>query len=223
MCKRGNQQQASYSQTGRQPPHAFKQSKPAPHHRQRNLSKHKLPQNMRKGKADFQNLIDEDDEINKKLFHYSSRKRFRSNSANCNEVVGKGKAVVTEAPVAHSLGPSSQNPKMIHQEKRSIESSSTSDSERTESDTESELLIKVTKSRGVTQGLVPLLGRHDTVAEVHGSKTDQHHDLYPKVHERPEAHNREPCPHDKPESPSGYVLPLKNLDDTVNFGDQFLS
>ncbi|GJS17553.1 retrovirus-related pol polyprotein from transposon TNT 1-94 [Tanacetum coccineum] len=122
------------------------------------------------------------------------------------EVVGKGKAVVTEEQVAHSLvnlskkkrtteqfvfarrdqtppdsttGPSSQ-PEDDTSEKVVHESSSTSDSERTESDTESG-----TPKGDKVQGEV--VSSTVTSGRVFGSMSS-----------------------------------LKNLDDTVNFGDQFL-
>ncbi|GJT87949.1 hypothetical protein Tco_1069666 [Tanacetum coccineum] len=124
------------------------------------------------------------------------------------EVVGKGKAIVTEEQVAHSLidlskkkrttdqfifvrcdqtphdlttGPSSQ-PEDDTSEKVIHESSSTSDSERTESETET-AAPKGDKDQGETNG-----------------------------------HRRSL----NPESHSGSMSSMKNLDDTYNFGDQFL-
>ncbi|GJW93451.1 hypothetical protein Tco_0173123 [Tanacetum coccineum] len=123
-----------------------KQSKPAPPPTKK-PSKRKLPQKVRKGKPTFQ-LVDEDDEAQQDLIP--------------QEEVGEGKGVVTEEQLAHSLidlskkkrttdqfilvrrdqtphdsttGPSSQ-PEDDTSEKVIHESSSTSDSERTESETE---------------------------------------------------------------------------------------
>ncbi|GKD02990.1 hypothetical protein Tco_1177964, partial [Tanacetum coccineum] len=45
---------------------------------------------------------------------------------------------------------------------------------------------------------------------------------YPKVHENLKLITGERVINDKPESHSGSMSSLKNLDDTVNFGDQFL-
>ncbi|GKD87644.1 hypothetical protein Tco_1358798, partial [Tanacetum coccineum] len=129
------------------------------------------------------------------------------------EVVGKGKAIVTEEQVAHSLidlskkkrttdqfilvrhdqtphdsttGPSSQ-PEDDTSEKVIHESSSTSDSERTESETEA---------------AAPK--------------------AYPKVHENLKLITNERVIEDNPESHSGSMSSMKNLEDTDNFGDQFL-
>ncbi|GKA54900.1 hypothetical protein Tco_0753849 [Tanacetum coccineum] len=162
-----------------------KQSKPAPPPTKK-PSKRKLPQKVRKGKPTFQ-LVDEDDEAQQEsipqeegddpdlelakkmsLEASTSRKGRRrrdpvsETTSKLHEVVGKGKAVVTEEQVAHSLidlskkkrttdqfilvrrdqtphdsttGPSSQ-PEDDTSEKVIHESSSTSDSERTESETE---------------------------------------------------------------------------------------
>ncbi|GKA20587.1 hypothetical protein Tco_0700576 [Tanacetum coccineum] len=200
-----------------------------------------------------------------------------------HEVVGKGKAVVTEEQVAHSLidlskkkrttdqfilvrrdqtppdsttGPSSRpdddtSEKVIH------ESSSTSDSERTESDTET-AASKDDKDQGevdsstVTSGVsIPVSGperAHEALAgpDPEPMKEDQtgsdsgklhvslagpnpeHMDdeflatAYPKVHENLKLITGERVIDDKPESHSGSMSSLKNLDDSFNFGDQFL-
>ncbi|GJS09993.1 hypothetical protein Tco_0366789 [Tanacetum coccineum] len=200
-----------------------------------------------------------------------------------HEVVGKGKAVVTEEQVAHSLvdlskkkrttdqfifvrrdqtppdsttGPSSQpdddtSEKVIH------ESSSTSDSERTESETEA-AAPKGDKDQGevdsstVTSGVsIPVSDpekAHEALAgpDPEPMKEDQtgsdsgklhvslagpnpeHMDdeflatAYPKVHENLKLITDERVIDDKPESHSGSMSSMKNLDDTFNFGDQFL-
>ncbi|GJT81065.1 hypothetical protein Tco_1055407 [Tanacetum coccineum] len=200
-----------------------------------------------------------------------------------HEVVGKGKAVVTEEQVAHSLidlskkkrttdqfilarrdqtppdsttGPSSQpdddtSEKVIH------ESSSTSDSERTESETEA-AAPKGDKDQGevdsstVTSGVsIPVsdpVKAHEALAgpDPEPMKEDQtgsdsgklhvslagpnpeHMDeeflatAYPKVHENLKLITDERVIDDKPESHSGSMSSMKNLDDTFNFGDQFL-
>ncbi|GJS88441.1 hypothetical protein Tco_0771077 [Tanacetum coccineum] len=200
-----------------------------------------------------------------------------------HEVVGKGKAVVTEEQVAHSLidlskkkrttdqfilvrrdqtppdsttGPSSQpdddtSEKVIH------ESSSTSDSERTESETEA-AAPKGDKDQGevdsstVTSGVsIPVsdpVKAHEALAgpDPEPMKEDQtgsdsgklhvslagpnpeHMDdeflatAYPKVHENLKLITDERVIDNKPESHSGSMSSLKNLDDTFNFGDQFL-
>ncbi|GJU36765.1 hypothetical protein Tco_1185119, partial [Tanacetum coccineum] len=200
-----------------------------------------------------------------------------------HEVVGKGKAVVSEEQVAHSLidlskkkrttdkfilirrdqtppdsttGPSSQ-PDEDTSEKEIHESSSTSDSERTESDTET-AAPKDDKDQGevesstVTSGVsIPVsdpVKTHEALAgpDPEPMKEDQtgsdsgklhvslagpnpeHMDdeflatVYPKVHENLKLITDKRVFDDKPESQSGSMSSMKNLDDTVNFGDQFL-
>ncbi|GJU05038.1 hypothetical protein Tco_1121468 [Tanacetum coccineum] len=192
-------------------------------------------------------------------------------------------AVVTEEQVAHSLidlskkkrttdqfilvrrdqtshdsttGPSSQ-PEDDTTEKVIHESSSTSDSERTESETET-AAPKGDKDQGevdsstVTSGVsIPVSDpekAHEALAgpDPEPMKEDQtgsdsgklhvslagpnpeHMDdeflatAYPKVHENLKLITDERVIDDKPESHSGSMSSMKNLDDTFNFGDQFL-
>ncbi|GJU06205.1 hypothetical protein Tco_1122635 [Tanacetum coccineum] len=199
------------------------------------------------------------------------------------EVVGKGKAIVIEEQVAHSLidlskkkrttdqfilvrrdqtphdsttGPSSQ-PEDDTSEKVIHESSSTSDSERTESETEA-TAPKGDKDQGevdtstVTSGVsIPVSDpkkAHEALAgpDPEPMKEDQtgsdsgklhvslagpnpeHMDdeflatAYPKVHENLKLITDERVIDDNPESHSGSMSSMKNLDDTYNFGDQFL-
>ncbi|GKA64371.1 hypothetical protein Tco_0763977 [Tanacetum coccineum] len=205
-----------------------------------------------------------------------------------HEVVGKGKAVVTEEQVAHSLidlskkkrttdqfilarrdqsppdsttGPSSRpdddtSEKVIH------ESSSTSDSERTESDTESGTpkgdkvqgeIVSSTVTSGVSIPVSDPEKAHEAQAgpdpepmqedqtgsdsgKLHVSlagPNPEHMDdeflatAYPKVHENLKLITDERVIDDKPAShsgsmSSGSMSSIKNLDDTFNFGDQFL-
>ncbi|GJU41983.1 hypothetical protein Tco_1194940 [Tanacetum coccineum] len=149
-------------------------------------------------------------------------------TSKLHEVVGKGKAVVTKEQVAHSLidlskkkrttdkfilvrrdqtphdsttGPSSQpdddtSEKVIH------ESSSTSDSERTKSGSDPEKA-------------------HEALAE----QTPESHaedNYHAKVHENLKLITDERVIEDNPESHSGSMSSMKNLEDTDNFGDQFL-
>ncbi|GJX01075.1 hypothetical protein Tco_0184988 [Tanacetum coccineum] len=206
------------------------------------------------------------------------------------EVVGKGKAIVTEEQVAHSLidlskkkrttdqfilvrrdqtphdsttGPSSQ-PEDDTSEKVIHESSSTSDSERTESETEA-AAPKGNKDQGevdssrVTSGVsIPVSTQgqagsdpekaHEALAgpdpepmqeDQTGSNSGKAHvslagpnpehmddeflaTAYPKVHENLKLITDERVIEDNPESHSGSMSSMKNLDDTDNFGDQFL-
>ncbi|GJV59394.1 hypothetical protein Tco_1465494 [Tanacetum coccineum] len=204
-------------------------------------------------------------------------------TSKLHEVVGKGKAVVTEEQVAHSLidlskkkrttdqfilvrrdqtshdsttGPSSQ-PEDDTSERVIHESSSTSDSERTESETET-AAPKGDKDQGevdsstVTSGVsIPVSDpekAHEALAgpDPEPMKEDQtgsdsgklhvslagpnpeHMDdeflatAYLKVHENLKLITDERVIDDKPESHSGSMSSMKNLDDTFNFGDQFL-
>ncbi|GJV29556.1 hypothetical protein Tco_1386004 [Tanacetum coccineum] len=206
------------------------------------------------------------------------------------EVVGKGKAIVTEEQVAHSLidlskkkrttdqfilvrrdqaphdsttGPSSQ-PEDDTSEKVIHESSSTSDSERTESETEA-AAPKGDKDQGevdssrVTSGVsIPVSTQgqagsdpekaHEALAgpdpepmqeDQTGSNSGKLHvslagpnpehmddeflaTAYPKVHENLKLITDERVIEDNPESHSGSMSSMKNLEDTDNFGDQFL-
>ncbi|GJZ56533.1 hypothetical protein Tco_0611726 [Tanacetum coccineum] len=206
------------------------------------------------------------------------------------EVVGKGKAIVTEEQVAHSLidlskkkrttdqfilvrrdqaphdsttGPSSQ-PEDDTSEKVVHESSSTTDSERTESGTEAAApkgdkeqgevaSSTVTSGVGISVRTEDQAGSdpgkaHEALAgpdpepmqedqtgsdsgKVHVSlagPNPEHTDeeflatAYPKVHENLKLITDEHVIEDNPESHSGSMSSMKNLEDTDNFGDQFL-
>ncbi|GJX17181.1 hypothetical protein Tco_0218013 [Tanacetum coccineum] len=155
-----------------------------------------------------------------------------------HEVVGKGKAVVTEEQVAHSLidlskkkrttdqfilirrdqtppdsttGPSSQ-PEDYTSEKEIHESSSTSDSERTESDTET----AAPKAHEALAGPDPEPMKEDQTGSDSGKlhvslagPNPEHMDdeflatAYPKVHENLKLITDERVIDDKPESHSG--------------------
>ncbi|GJR67255.1 hypothetical protein Tco_0013320 [Tanacetum coccineum] len=155
-----------------------------------------------------------------------------------------------------TTGPSSQ-PEDDTSERVIHESSSTSDSERTESETET-AAPKGDKDQGevdsstVTSGVsIPVSDpekAHEALAgpDPEPMKEDQtgsdsgklhvslagpnpeHMDdeflatAYPKVHENLKLITDERVIDDKPESHSGSMSSMKNLDDTFNFGDQFL-
>ncbi|GKB42278.1 hypothetical protein Tco_0887220, partial [Tanacetum coccineum] len=204
-------------------------------------------------------------------------------TSKLHEVVGKGKAVVSEEQVAHSLidlskkkrttdqfilvrrdqtppdsttGPSSQ-PEDDTSEKVIHESSSTSDSERTESETEaaapkgdkyqdevdtcivtSGVSIPVSdpeKAHEALTGPDPEPMKEDQTGSDSGKlhvslagPNPEHMDdeflatAYPKVHEKLKLITDERVIDDKPESHFGSMSSMKNLDDTFNFGDQFL-
>ncbi|GJY67847.1 hypothetical protein Tco_0470829, partial [Tanacetum coccineum] len=178
-----------------------------------------------------------------------------------HEVVGKGKAVVTEEQVAHSLidlskkkrtsdqfilarrdqtppdlttGPSSQ-PDDDTSEKVTHKSSSTSDSERTESEIEAAASKDPEKAHEALARPDPEPIKEDQTGsdseKLHMSlagPNPEHMDeeflaiAYPKVHENLKLITDERVIDDKPESHSGSMSSMKNLDDTFNFGDQFL-
>ncbi|GKA29287.1 hypothetical protein Tco_0715532, partial [Tanacetum coccineum] len=155
-----------------------------------------------------------------------------------------------------TTGPSSR-PEDDTSEKVIHESSSTSDSERTKSETET-AAPKDDKDQGevdsstVTSGVsIPVsdpVKAHEALAgpDPEPMKEDQtgsdsgklhvslagpnpeHMDdeflatAYPKVHENLKLITDERVIDDKPESHSGSMSSMKNLDDTFNFGDQFL-
>ncbi|GKB58787.1 hypothetical protein Tco_0914973 [Tanacetum coccineum] len=216
------------------------------------------------------------------------RERVAEEIQRLPDVEGKGKAIVTEEQAAHSLidlskkksttdqfilqrrdqaphdsttGPSSQ-PQDDTSEKVVHESSSTTDSERTESGTEA-TAPKVDKEQGevasttVTSG-VGISVRTENQA---GSDPGQGHEAlagsnlepmqedsgpgkehvalagpnpehmdedfyataYPKVHENLKLRTDEHVILENPESSSATLSSMKNLDETDNFGDQFLN
>ncbi|GJY20277.1 hypothetical protein Tco_0392843 [Tanacetum coccineum] len=153
------------------------------------------------------------------------------------EVVGKGKA---KAPHDSTTGPSSQ-PEDDTSEKVVQESSSTTDSERTESGTDA-TAPKVEKERDTGKAHEPLAGpdpepmQEDQTGSDSGKEhvslagpNPEHMDedfyatAYPKVHEnlklRPDEHVIE----ENPESHSGSMSSMKNLEDTDTYGDLFLN
>ncbi|GJU52227.1 gag-pol polyprotein [Tanacetum coccineum] len=163
---------------------------------------------------------------------------------------------VIKTPSDSTTGPSSQ-PEDDTSEKVVHESSSTSDSERTESETEtaapqSDKGQDDVDSSTVTSGVsIPVSvpeKDHEALAgpdpepmnedqtgsdsgKLHVSlagPNPEHMDdeflatAYPKVHENLKLITDERVIDDKPESHSGSMSSMKNLDDSVNFGDQFL-
>ncbi|GJR32895.1 hypothetical protein Tco_1109127 [Tanacetum coccineum] len=126
-----------------------------------------------------------------------------------HEVVGKGKAVVSEEQVAHSL---IDIRKVIH------DPTSTSDSERTESDTESGApkgdkvqgeIVSSTVTSGVSIPVSDPEKAHEALAgpDPEPSKKTELDQLWKITCER--------VINDKPESHSGSMSSLKNLDDTL--------
>ncbi|GJV35039.1 hypothetical protein Tco_1407516 [Tanacetum coccineum] len=159
--------------------------------------------------------------------------------------------------VGHQSESNDQGTQMITSEKVVHDMSSTSDSERTESDTESGTpkgdkvqgeIVSSTVTSGVSIPVSDPEKAHEAQAgpdpepmqeDQTGSKSGKLHvslagpnpehmddefiaTAYPKVHENLKLITGERVLNDKPESHSGSMSSLKNLDDTVNFGDQFL-
>ncbi|GJX89500.1 histone deacetylase 14 [Tanacetum coccineum] len=146
-----------------------------------------------------------------------------------HEVVGKGKAVVTEEQVAHSLVTLSKKKRTTDQfvfarRDQSPPDSTTGPSSQPEDDT----------SEKVVNSLVYCYIRikaflYQTLTKAMRLRLDQpcamqrRPDCLPKgFMNKPEAHNKRTGLNDKPESHSGSMSSLKNLDDSFNFGDQFL-
>ncbi|GKF37766.1 hypothetical protein Tco_0114524, partial [Tanacetum coccineum] len=156
------------------------------------------------------------------------------------DVEGKGKAIITEEPAAHSLIDMSKK-KNDTSEKVVHESSSTTDSERTESETEAtapkedQAGSDPGKAHKALAGQYPEPMQEDQIGsdsgKVHVSlagPNPEHMDdeflatAYPKVHETLKLITDEHVIKDNPESHSGSMSSMKNLEDTDNFGDQFL-
>ncbi|GKC02394.1 hypothetical protein Tco_0994004, partial [Tanacetum coccineum] len=179
------------------------------------------------------------------------RERVAEEIRKLPDLEGKGKAIVTEEQVAHSLiDLSKMKKKIVH------ESSSTTDLERTESGTET-TAPKVDKERDeeasttVTleermavhaedqAGLDPGKGNEsiedqarpdpgESHAALAGLDLEPMHDdfyatAYPDVHENLKLRIDEHVIVENLESPSGTLSSMKNLDDTDTFGDQFLN
>ncbi|GJR86309.1 hypothetical protein Tco_0210320, partial [Tanacetum coccineum] len=151
-------------------------------------------------------------------------------TSKLHEVVA-GKAVFIlvrrdQTPPDSTTGPSSQ-PEDDTSEKVIHESSSTSDSERTESETDT----AAPKGSGWTDleperrpSLDRPLGKLHVFCWIKPEHMDDEFlaTAYPKVHENLKLITDERVIDDKPESHSGSMSSMKNLDDTFNFGDQFL-
>ncbi|GKC68122.1 hypothetical protein Tco_1100720 [Tanacetum coccineum] len=237
-----------------------KQSKPA-HSPTKKPSKRKLPQKVRKGKPTFQ-LVDEDDEAQQESIPHEGGddpdlELAKKLSLETPQAKGDGEgAMRDQTPPDSTTGPSSQ-PDDDASEKEIHESSSTSDSERTESDTETAApkddkdqgeVDSSTVSSGVSIPVSDPVKAHEALAgpDPEPMKEDQtgsdsgklhvslagpnpeHMDdeflatAYPKAHENLKLITDERVIDDKPESHSGSMSSMKNLDDTFNFGDQFV-
>ncbi|GJQ96651.1 hypothetical protein Tco_0007790 [Tanacetum coccineum] len=123
------------------------------------------------------------------------------------EVVGKGKAIaLNQAPHESTTGP--HHNLKITSEKVVYESSSTTDLERTESETEA-AAPKGDKEQGELASSTVTSGVRISVP-------------YPKVHENLKLITDEHVIEDNPEIPFCSMSSMKNLEDTDNFGDQFL-
>ncbi|GJZ82045.1 hypothetical protein Tco_0647039, partial [Tanacetum coccineum] len=189
-------------------------------------------------------------------------------TSKLHEVVGKGKAVVTEEQVAHSLIDLSKKKRTTDQfilvrRDQTPHDSTTGPSSQPEDDTSEKATTSSAAPKGdkdqgevdsstVTSGVsIPVSDpekAHEALAgpDPEPMKEDQtgsdsgklhvslagpnpeHMDdeflatAYPKVHENLKLITDERVIDDKPESHSGSMSSMKNLDDTFNFGDQFL-
>ncbi|GJX32756.1 hypothetical protein Tco_0242611 [Tanacetum coccineum] len=169
------------------------------------------------------------------------------------EVEGKGKAIVTEEQAAHSLLDLHQSKKKNDTSEKVVQETSSpsystsvaakgTDSERTNSEIVTKVQ-KVDKEQGEeTSTTVSLEEKAADLDEDQAgsdpSKADESrstpgHDklmnedfyaaVYPKVHENLKVRTNEHVILENPPSPSGTLLSMKNLDNTDNFGDQFLN
>ncbi|GJR15448.1 putative ribonuclease H-like domain-containing protein [Tanacetum coccineum] len=135
-----------------------------------------------------------------------------------HEVVGKGKAVVTEEQVAHSLVTLSKKKRTTDQfEGKSIPVSDPEKAHEAQAGPDPEPMQE--DQTGSKSGKL-----HVSLAGPNPEHMDDEFiaTAYPKVHENLKLITGERVLNDKPESHSGSMSSLKNLDDTVNFGDQFL-
>ncbi|GJQ95785.1 hypothetical protein Tco_0006924 [Tanacetum coccineum] len=208
-----------------------KQSKPAPPPTKK-PSKRKLPHKVRKGKPTFQ-LVDEDDEAQQKSIHQEEGndpdlELAKKMSLEAHQEKGEGEGIQSQillhntamkrdqSPHDSTTGPSSQ-PEDDTSEKVIHESSSTSDSERTESETET-AAPKGDKDQGEVDSSTVTSGVSIPVSDPE------------KAHEALAGPDPEPMKEDQTGSDSGklhkvisaFYVSMKNLDDTFNFGDQFL-
>ncbi|GJZ38034.1 hypothetical protein Tco_0584225 [Tanacetum coccineum] len=242
-------------------------------------SKRKLPQKVRRGKPTFK-LVNENDEAQQETIHHEegndpdlelAKKLSLETPQEKGEEEGRAPVggVTIRDPISETTsklrdqtppdsttGPSSL-PEDDTSEKVIHESLSTSDSERTESETEAAApkddkdqgeVDSSTVSSGVSIPVSDPVKTHEALAgpDPEPMKEDQtesdsgklHVSLagpnpeymddeflataYPKVHENLKLITNERVINDKPESHSGSMSSMKNLDDTFNFGDQFL-
>ncbi|GJV02379.1 hypothetical protein Tco_1335948 [Tanacetum coccineum] len=244
-----------------------KQSKPAPPPTKK-PSKRKLPKSYEEGSP--LPTCYEDMKLNKNLFlrekaflpqgrapvgGVTIRDPVSETTSKLHEVVGKGKAVVTEEQVAHSLINLSKKKRTTDQfilvrRDQTPPDSTTGPSSQPDDDTSEKDQGEVDSST-VTSGVsIPVSDpeAHEALAgpDPEPMKEDQtgsdsgklhvslagpnpeHMDdeflatAYPKVHENLKLITDERVIDDKPESHSGSMSSMKNLDDTFNFGDQFL-
>ncbi|GJR97072.1 hypothetical protein Tco_0269246 [Tanacetum coccineum] len=163
------------------------------------------------------------------------------------EVVGKGKAIVTEEQVAHSLIDLSKKKRttdqfiLVRTESETEAAAPKGDKDQGEVDTStvtSGVSIPVSDPKKAHEALAgpdPEPMKEDQTGSDSGKlhvslagPNPEHMDdeflatAYPKVHENLKLITDERVIDDKPESHSGSMSSMKNLDDTFNFGDQFL-
>ncbi|GJR03640.1 hypothetical protein Tco_0526624 [Tanacetum coccineum] len=192
-----------------------KQSKPAPAPTKK-PSKHKLPQKVRKGKPTFQ-LVDEDDEAQQESIPQEE---------GDDPDLELAKKMSLEA---HQIKGSKRRCFMLTcNELLSLAWTSLSAQRKTERNRSA--APKVTK---IKMKKTPHERRPDWIRlwKLHVSlagPNPEHMDdeflatAYPKVHENLKLITDERVIDDKPKSHSGSMSSMKNLDDTFNFGDQFL-
>ncbi|GJR19569.1 hypothetical protein Tco_0968096 [Tanacetum coccineum] len=127
-----------------------------------------------------------------------------------------------QTPHDSTTGPSSQ-PEDDTSEKVIHESSSMSDSERTKSETEA-AAPKGDKDQERRPDWTDSGKLHVSLAGPNPEHMDDEFlaTAYRKVYENPKLITDERVIDDKPESQSGSMSSMRNLDDTFNFGDQFL-
>ncbi|GJX12573.1 hypothetical protein Tco_0204331 [Tanacetum coccineum] len=165
------------------------------------------------------------------------------------EVVGKGKAIVTEEQVAHSLIDLSKKKRttnqfiLVRQRTKSETETAAPKGDKDQGEVDSSTVtsgvsIPVSDPKKAHEALAgpdPEPMQEDQTGSNSGKlhvslagPNPEHMDdeflatAYPKVHENLKLITDERVIEENPESHSGSMSSMKNLDDTYNFGDQFL-
>ncbi|GJS49814.1 hypothetical protein Tco_0599935 [Tanacetum coccineum] len=200
-----------------------KQSKPSPTPTKK-PSKHKLPQKVRKGKPTFQ-LVDEDDEAQQESIPQEE---------GDDPDLELAKKMSLEAHQEKGEGEEAAAPKG-DKDQGEVDSSRVTSGVSIPVSTQGQAGSDPEKAHEALAGPDPEPMQEDQTGSNSGKAhvslagpNPEHMDdeflatAYPKVHENLKLITDERVIEDNPESHSGSMSSMKNLDDTYNFGDQFL-